>query len=182
MQTKKYPSKDLLESFLEYDAETGIFVLKPRSRQYFKTERAWKIFMSRDAGRKAGGLASNGYRYIALLGTKYLAHRLAMIISGTDPYGKHVDHINGDRDDNRLSNLRLVDNSQNHRNGKLHSSNTSGVSGVCWDKSVKKWIARVFVEPNVSKTIGVFQDIEDAKKAVIRIRESSGYTDRHGKA
>jgi len=56
-----------------------------------------------------------------------------------------MDHINGDRRDNRLSNLRVVTNSENRKNSKLQVNNTSGVPGVAWDKGRGKWAAYIKV-------------------------------------
>jgi len=69
-------------------------------------------------------------------------HRLLM---DAQP-GQHVDHINGDRLDNRRSNLRLVTNTQNQQNKRTPSHNTSGYKGVCWHKRVKKWHVRITVD------------------------------------
>lgn len=59
--------------------------------------------------------------------------------------GQHVDHINGDRLDNRRANLRLVTNTQNQQNKRTPSHNTSGHKGVCWHKGVGKWHVRITI-------------------------------------
>ena len=54
-----------------------------------------------------------------------------------------VDHINGDKLDNRKTNLRLCNNSQNHANGGVRSDNTSGYVGITWDDKRHKWRAQI---------------------------------------
>ena len=75
-----------------------------------------------------------------------------------------IDHINRDRSDNRLSNLRIVTLSENQQNHKKRKDNTSGVSGVYWSKKDRKWHVRVWVD-NEPKSIGYFRTIEEAKLA-----------------
>lgn len=58
---------------------------------------------------------------------------------------EQVDHINGDKQDNRRKNLRLATISQNHQNSKLRKDNTSGYKGICWIESMGKWRARIGV-------------------------------------
>ncbi len=177
---KPYPSAEYFAEFLEYHPETGRFTWKPRERHHFASQRACSIFATRDAGKKAGCATAKGYVYINIRPRKFLAHRVAMIMSGYDVSESLVDHINGNPSDNRLCNLRLASHSMNGRNGRMRSTNTSGVSGVCWDKSVGKWHARVYIDPYKSKTLGVFEDMDDARAAVESARAGVGYTDRHG--
>ena len=72
---------------------------------------------------------------------------------------KEIDHINGDKRDNRIENLREANRSQNMRNVKLKRNNTSGAKGVCWSKEKNKWVVRVSVN---KKTIhcGYYEDFE----------------------
>lgn len=75
-----------------------------------------------------------------------------------------VDHINGDKTDNRKSNLRLCLHADNMRNMKKSSSNTSGYKGVYWDKRKSKWCARVMVNYK-HKHLGYFSLIDEAARA-----------------
>ena len=68
----------------------------------------------------------------------YKAHRVIWkMVYGSDPH--YIDHINGDRTDNRISNLRSVTKAQNNRNKRLRSDNKSGVTGVHWYNPRNKW-------------------------------------------
>lgn len=84
------------------------------------------------------------------------------IIIHAEP-GQEVDHINGDRLDNRKSNLRICNHKENMHNVKKLCTNTSGYKGVSWNKSRKKWIAQI-VANGKQIYLGQFSNIEDAYK------------------
>jgi hypothetical protein len=74
-----------------------------------------------------------------------------------------VDHMNHKKHDNRKSNLRIVTNSQNCMNHKLKSNNTSGVTGVSWDKKSNKWLSRIGIN-NREISLGFYDDFDTAVK------------------
>jgi hypothetical protein len=81
-------------------------------------------------GEDAGFLSSYGYWKVTLKGIAYFVHRVIMVLMGNDVIGQDVDHIDRDRSNNNISNLRLVSNKQNMRNKSKYSSNTTGFIGV----------------------------------------------------
>lgn len=87
-------------------------------------------------------------------------HRLIM----QNPDGQYVDHINGDKLDNRRCNLRLASNTENCRNSKRPKSNTSGYKGVSFHKGANKWQAHIMVNRK-SIYLGLFLTPEEAHKA-----------------
>src|SRR5690606_167269 len=93
------------------------------------------------------------------------AHRLAFLYMTGEMPEKVVDHINGDRSDNRWENLRCANQSQNMANVGIRSANTSGTPGVVWDKERQKWRAQLRVNGK-KKNLGRFDSIEDAKATV----------------
>lgn len=107
---------------LSYDPASGIFtVLKSSGR--------------RKAGDQAGYVRPDGYRMLMVDGKWHYAHRLAWsFLTGRDP-ANEIDHINGDRDDNRAANLRECSRSENMRNTKK--------KGVCFHKGQAKWQASI---------------------------------------
>lgn len=113
---------------VSFDPETGVFarrVERPRS----------------PAGSRLGAPCSNGYLMFRVMGQRYLAHRLAWLyVYGAWPDGD-IDHINGNRADNRIANLREATKSQNMANTRTQANNRSGVRGVIFDKASGKWMA-----------------------------------------
>lgn len=107
-------------------------------------------------------IAVNGYAVARIQGKVVYMHRLLLLADK----GQVVDHINGNKLDNRFSNLRLCTNAQNARNQKIRSNNTSGFKGVSWDKSHRKYHAYIKVNYR-RKHLGYFDDIVDAKNAYI---------------
>lgn len=119
------------KEFISYDPETGIFTRIKNSSNVKCGDRADTV---------DGKL---GYRKVKLKGQNFKAHRIAILfITGEMPIGP-VDHINGDRSDNRALNLRSCTDAGNAHNAKLRSDNTSGYKGVSFHKQSGKWTARI---------------------------------------
>lgn len=116
-------------------------------------------------GRIAGTVnGDNGYRYIKLNGVHYLEHRMVWLyVHGRLPEGE-IDHINGDKKDNRIVNLRQCTRSQNEINKGLSRVNTSGCKGVSWHAQSKKWRARLKVNKK-EVHLGTFENKSDAERA-----------------
>lgn len=81
-------------------------------------------------GDVAGCLNGLGYWVVSCNNRRYLAHRIVLSVNGIDCSGWQVDHINQNRADNRVINLRLVNNATNHKNRSKQSNNKTGVNGV----------------------------------------------------
>lgn len=96
----------------------------------------------REAGKKIGSI-SNGYLMAKVDGKQYSVHRLIWLYHHGYFPENEIDHINRDRGDNRILNLREVSRSCNIRNTGNFGHNTSGVKGVSLDKRVRKWIAQI---------------------------------------
>lgn len=91
---------------------------------------------------------------------RMLLHRLIM----NCPDNMVVDHINHDITDNRKNNLRILTHQQNMMNMKIHKNNTSGASGVKWNKLIGKWTADITIN-NERIYLGYFENFDDAIKA-----------------
>lgn len=104
-----------------------------------------------------------GYARSSIHRKNIYAHRIIMGM-GNYEVNKEVDHINGNTLDNRKQNLRIVTSRQNGLNSSIRKDNTSGVTGVCWDKKHNKWLARVH-ENNKQIILGYYVNFEDAVKA-----------------
>lgn len=138
-----------LRELLHYNPETGTFTRRVSA-----------------GGRLAGSVAgnidiSNGYVRIGIDNRRHYAHRLAyQYVYGEVP-PTEIDHVNGDRVDNRICNLRLATRSENNMNSVKRVNNTSGVVGVSWNKARSKWMA--FVTHERKKIyLGIFDTIEEA--------------------
>jgi hypothetical protein len=145
-------SHDRVKQVLNYDAETGIFT--------------WKVKTSPRTvvGREAGCICSDGYKRVRIDGRLYLAHRLAWFFVNGVWAEKFIDHINGDKSDNRVSNLRPADQFQSARNTERHKDSRSGLKGVHWDNTGKKWGARICAN-RVNYYLGNFDTKEEAAEA-----------------
>ena len=97
-------------------------------------------------GDIAGRLNSRGYIHIGINNKYYQAHRLVWVYHNADiPFGLEIDHINGVKNDNRISNLRLATRSENACNTVKRKDNTSGYKGVSFYKYSNKWEARIII-------------------------------------
>jgi hypothetical protein len=123
-------TQDKLKELLDYNSKTGLFT--------------WKVYKKCvTKGSLAGSIKNTGYLSIGIDYKIYSAHRLAWLYSyGVMP--KSIDHINGNKLDNRLENLRECNLSENSKNVKITKRNTSGVKGVNFDKYHKKWRAELY--------------------------------------
>lgn len=121
------------------------------------------------AGSVAGNPDKNGYLQFRFHGHNLLAHRVAWAIYYGEWPRNQIDHINGIKNDNRISNLRQANHSENGCNRGLQSNNTSGISGVHWHKARQKWNARIKINRNHIH-LGLFDDIDEAKLVMEKAR------------
>jgi len=138
-----------LKSLLRYEPDTGNFI------------RLTKVSNRVNVGDVAGGIQNSGYISIKVSGKYYRAHRLAWLYTHGMWPNEMLDHINGDKADNRLCNLRECSRVQNGRNQKLSHVNTSGFKGVCWHKASNKWMACIGINKK-QKHLGLYYTAEDA--------------------
>lgn len=143
-----------LKEVLFYNPETGVFIWLEKPNPYASIK----------LGVQAGGDNGEGYWQININGESYYAHRLAWLyMEGYWPEHE-VDHKNLIRDDNRWKNLRHVTTTCNNRNRPVFKSNTSGVTGVHWNKKDEKWMSKITVN-KVRIYLGSFQSFNKAVKA-----------------
>lgn len=136
---------------LNYDPETGVFTWK-RARRGIKP------------GMEAGNIGPLGYRRINICHRFRAAHRLAWFMHfGVWPESP-LDHINGNKADNRICNLRLADHSQNKCNTGRRSDNKTGAKGVYWSNRRRRWVAGIALY-GAYKHLGVFREFEEAVEA-----------------
>ena len=123
----------------------------------------------RNSGAWAGCFRPNGYRVIRIHDHLYREHRLVWLyFHGECP--PQLDHINGNPSDNRIENLRPCTPSQNVKNTRKRSDNSSGVKGVSWSRPVGKWHAYINFD-NARKHLGYFSEFELAELVVEEARQ-----------
>lgn len=119
-------------------------------------------------GDVAGGIRAGGYCGIRINYKAYYTHRLVYLYHhGHMP--DYIDHIDGNKLNNAIENLRECTNRQNLYNSKIPTHNTSGIKGVNWHKSSNKWMVRLSIDGK-PKYIGQFEDLELAELVIIEAR------------
>jgi len=123
----------------------------------------------RKIGDELSSLTDKGYLKSSVDGKSYRVHRLVFLYHhGYMPI--QVDHIDGNRINNKIENLRDATSSQNNQNRKTTSS--SGIKGVVWHKQSKKWVASICVNRK-SVHLGSFLSIEEAALVANKARQSA---------
>ena len=158
-KTKKLPSIDIVEKRVSYNPDTGEF-------------KRISFWCGNASGRDdAGRVNDNGYLEISIENERYKAHRLAWLLHhGSDPDG-FIDHIDGDKLNNKASNLRLATKSQNMMNRPEQKNNKLGIKGVHFDKRNDKFVAQI-CRDGKRVFLGRFSTANEAKGAYESAAES----------
>lgn len=180
MAAKALPPSEELQKLLVYDQLTGQLFWKPRPIEHFTKASRGRTWNTRFAGTPALIIKSQrGYLTGSLNSQRVYAHRVIWkLVHGTEP--AEIDHINGDRHDNRLSNLRAVDRTTNGRNLARKSNNTSGVNGVYWIKRDRVWGAFGKIDRKMF-TIGRYATLNEASAARAKWDRENGFHPNHGR-
>ncbi len=175
-------SPQTLRELLTYNPETGELKWLPRGPEHSGRNCGWKSFNRRFAGKAAfTSINRDGYHHGRIFDGTYQAHRVAWaIVHGSWPEHQ-IDHINGDRADNRLSNLRAVSGAENCRNIARPSNNSSGHIGVVWHKKQSKWQAQIGVNGK-RIYLGLFASLSAAVEARAEASRRFGFHENHGRA
>ena len=123
----------------------------------------------------------NGYLHGTIFDVKHFAHRLVWAMqTGEWPSGD-IDHINGNRHENRWANLRSVTRQENRKNAAIPSNNKSGVLGVFWSKRDSVWIARIG-DNRTGIHLGNFHSFDDAVAVRKTAEAEYNFHPNHGRA
>jgi len=157
-------TKEYLHEHFEY--RDGVLYKKPQTKRC-------------KSNIKVGTLHSEGYIRIGIKFKLYYSHRLIfMMFYGYMP--EQIDHIDGNRTNNRIENLRSAINASNMLNIQKNKTNKSGYKNVCWDKGMKKWAVQLKAF-NKKYIIGYFEDLELAGLVAMMAREKyHGLFANHG--
>jgi hypothetical protein len=154
-----------LTRLLEYSSSTGEF--------------KWKVSRQRMRAGSIAGWNLGGYKAIKINGETYLAHRVAWFYINKD-WPREVDHINQNKSDNRIENLRDAGRFLNYRNRPLQANNKSGTVGVNFIKKIHKWQAYISLDGD-QEHLGIFDDMKDAMEARKQKEKEYGYHKNHGR-
>ena len=158
-------TRSLLDERFIFNLETGVVTNRVSTVQ------------KAQAGKEAGCLNQRGYRQIGINAQLYYTARLIWFYAhGCWP--DCIDHINHERTDNRLCNLRSVTKAENHKNLSKRSDNTSGISGVGWNKKSSKWRAYIMIDGKQIH-LGYFNNMADAITARTAAKIEHGYHSNH---
>jgi hypothetical protein len=161
------PSKDELRSRFDYNVDTGQLLFKEPPR--------WR------RSPVLGSLNGSGYIATSFRNRNHKVHRLIWIYHyGNIPSGKVVDHINHNRSDNRIENLRLVTHQDNCKNRRHLTKTLSNTIGVYYRKKEDKWIAMIGLNNQVYY-LGIFKTKGEAVLARQRAEVEYGFHRNHGK-
>jgi hypothetical protein len=180
-------SIETLKQLLRCDMETGKLFWLPRAPAMFPEGRHGAIhnaakWNARWAGKEAlTAVDNNGYRIGSILGAQYRAHCVVWALQHGYWPTEQIDHVDHNRSNGGITNLREASHTENAKNHTLHRNNKSGFNGVSWDKNLRKWAAKI---RNAGRQIhlGYFVDIGDAIAARESANAKYGFHPNHGRA
>ena len=183
---KSLPPTELLRKLLRYEPDTGNLYWRVRTPDMFLptgrgsdwTCRSWNTRYSTNLAFTT--VSKTGYLCGHISNTQYRAHRIIWAIFHGEPPTEEIDHINGDRQDNRIVNLRAVSKYENMKNTKMPASNTSGTVGVSWHDCRGKWTAKIQVKGR-SIYLGNFTVKADAIDARAAADIKYSFHENHGR-
>ncbi len=185
-KTETHISAETLRELLQYEAASGRLIWLAREAKHSfgaeqSAEHTAKIWNAKYAGKPAlVALNQNGYQHGTIFGKFYSAHRVAWALHFGEWPENGIDHINGDRTDNRISNLRDVPDRVNAKNQKQNCRNTSGVTGVHLHKKTGRWVASIKGEGKV-RNLGYYRTIEEAAAVRSEAEKKYGFHPNHGR-
>lgn len=160
--------------------ENGKYYWRTRPPEYFSSLPSANAWNAKNAGKETLiNQHTEGYLSARILGRSYLAHRVIWAFHHGEWPSEQIDHINHNRKDNRIENLRLAPHDENMKNLKRNKRNKSGATGVCWKADKKKWRATIKVGDkhlHLITTIDKDKAIEARKIA----EKKYGYHKNHG--
>lgn len=167
MAARILPTPEQLRELLRYEPDTGKLFWLPRPREMFTKDRLHLSWNSRHAGKEAFTASNRGYKVGRVFDLIHQGHRIAWAVHfGEWPAGL-IDHIDGNRSDNRICNLREATQSENGMNRGATRANSSGLKGAAWSEKYGKWESRIKAAGK-AKFLGYFDTAEEAHGAYVK--------------
>lgn len=179
MANKSLLKIEVLHKRLVCNADVGKLFWRERTLDMSVDQRSCSIWNAQFSGVEAFTAYSKGYKRGNINGFFVYAHRVIWAMhTGAWPIDQ-IDHINHNRDDNRIINLREVSVVENSQNSKLYNTNSSGVTGVSFCKRLNKWRAYIMIDYK-QISLGYFIDKSQAIIARKQAELSNGFHRNHG--
>lgn len=185
MADKALPSPEVLRQLLRYEPETGKLFWLVRSPEWFAGAKFGDNVAARSWNRQYSGkealtaINGNGYLSGTLLCNRLTAHRVIWALVFGEWPKSSIDHIDHDRTNNRLGNLRAATVADNSRNLTRRSDNSTGVTGVFWNKKSQRWTANIRVDGKLIH-LGYFPSVDAAANARAAANIHYGFHPNHG--
>jgi hypothetical protein len=183
---RELPSQEHLRMLLDYDHLNGVLRWKKRDLSLFENgghgaEHNRDKWNARWAGKEAlAAIKGDGYKHGAIDGVHYVSHRVIWKwMTGNDP-AEDIDHIDGNRKNNKWSNLRSVNRSENLRNAARHKDNSSGTTGVRYVAKGGLWQAYI-IRGRTFISLGSYKNKDDAIAARKQGEKEYGFHPNHGR-
>jgi hypothetical protein len=150
MAKKQLPEIDTLRQLFRFDVETGKLYWRERTPSMFNKNIADSNLVcarwnTKNANKECGCVIKTGYVAVRINDKKFYAHKIIWALFKSGVYGNELDHINGNRQDNRIANLREVTRAQNNWNASNRKDNKSGVRGVSFNIRDGIWTSCITV-------------------------------------
>lgn len=172
---------ETLRKLLSYDPETGKLTWLERAENPNETVasiRRWNACYAGTIGFTTVNIS--GYYYGAVYNQKCLAHRVAWAIYYGEWPKAQLDHINRNRKDNRIVNLRPATPGENNKNRNRQTNNKSGVTGVSWCAKARAWRAQIQVNGK-NKCLGTFTSKPEAVAIRRAAEKTHNFHPTHGR-
>lgn len=181
MRKSKYYDIETAQRLLRYDPDQGLLFWKARPISDFPTKSAWAAWSARFVGKVAGTTGPGGYLQVncAALGGSCRASRLMWAIHTGEQPPEAIDHIDGNRQNNKWSNLRAASFCANNRNRLNPHTPASGHSNIARRKDTGKWRVTFHIG-NGKRRSKSFATVEDAIEWRDKAMRAHGYAARHG--
>lgn len=168
----------------DVNPSTGEIYWRPRTLEMFShckfPKRAFKVWTKNWSGKRALKTANNEmYLSGEYLGVSYKSHQIIWLYVNRC-WPDNIDHIDGNRQNNSIENLRNVTKAENARNQKRRKDNSSGFTGVYWREDKQMWQGG-FRYNKKQQHVGYFESLEECVKEVKRQREEKGFHKNHGR-